>query len=635
MLTPDQLEALPRRFVQLWQQVEDDILQDIARRMKSLGELDPLTPTAIWQAWRLAETRAVRGNTVATLAKYTGKSRAEIKRLLETAGVQTLAADDAVYTAAGLDPPPVNQSPALLNLLNAGYRQTCGTWQNLTATTANTVTGAFEDRLSRAWGLISTGAMDYNTAICRTVNALADTMPYITYPSGHTDTLEVAARRAVLTGVNQTCAKLQLARMEEMDCEFVEVTAHEGARPTHAVWQGRVYHRGGAVVQDGERYEDFEVATGYGTGPGLCGWCCRHNFYPFYPGVSVRNYTDERLAELDARSGACRTGRLRRGGPHGERHQEPKPGRVSRLVKRAGADTTLKNAVRDGAEWAWVPHGDTCPFCITLASNGWQKASSKVLKGGHADHIHANCDCEFAIRFDHNTTVAGYDPDKYLKQYRDAGGDINKMRRVNYAANKERINAQKRAAYAVKNALPKISNFNPLPENQVVDVLRKEAQPWIDKLSAVEQDAIQKYTYNPGDQRPNRFFERINRMLRGDSEEDAHLRMYAERISDALKRSPLEHDVLCYRAMEFNPFDGMHVGDIVCPGQFYSTSVVKSGSLKKDFRITICARSGSLAGYVEPLSKFKEQRELLFDKDTLYRVLLLKEKEVVLEVTLP
>ena len=302
MLTPDQLDALPRRFVQLWQQVEDDILQDIARRMKSLGELDPLTPTAIWQAWRLAETRAVRSNTVATLARYTGKSRAEIKRLLETAGAQTLAADDAVYAAAGLDPPPVNQSPALLNLLNAGYRQTCGTWQNLTATTANTVTGAFEDRLSRAWGLISTGALDYNTAIRRVVDDLVDTMPYITYPSGHTDTLEVAARRAVLTGVNQTCAKLQLKRTEEMGCEFVEVTAHEGARPTHAVWQGRVYHRGGAVVQDGERYEDFETATGYGTGPGLCGWNCRHNFYPFYPGISVRNYTDERLAELDARN---------------------------------------------------------------------------------------------------------------------------------------------------------------------------------------------------------------------------------------------------------------------------------------------------------------------------------------------
>ena len=140
------------------------------------------------------------------------------------------------------------------------------------------------------------------------------------------------------------------------------------------------------------------------------------------------------------------------------------PNGVSRLVKRAGADTTLKNAVRDGAEWAWVPHGDTCPFCIMLASNGWQKASSKVLKGGHAEHIHANCDCEFAIRFDHSTTVAGYDPEKYLKQYRDAGGDINKMRRVNYAANKERINAQKRAAYAARKNFSVYSSLNMEPK---------------------------------------------------------------------------------------------------------------------------------------------------------------------------
>lgn len=123
---------------------------------------------------------------------------------------------------------------------------------------------------------------------------------------------------------------------------------------------------------------------------------------------------------------------------------------VSRLVKRAGADTTLKNAIRDGAEWAWVPHGDTCPFCITLASRGWQKASKKALKGDHAEHIHANCDCEYAIRFDSRTTVAGYDPDKYLAQYNDHGGDINAMRRAQYAKNKNAINAQKRAAYATR-----------------------------------------------------------------------------------------------------------------------------------------------------------------------------------------
>ena len=322
---------------------------------------------------------------------------------------------------------------------------------------------------------------------------------------------------------------------------------------------------------------------------------------------------------------------------HATKDQNPEnlPSGVSRLVKRAGADTTLHNAVRDGAEWAWVPHGDTCPFCITLASRGWQRASQKLLKGGHAEHIHSNCDCEFAVRFHSGTNVAGYDPEKYLKKYRDAGSDVNAMRRIDYAANRERINAQKRAAYAARKALPQIPNFNPLPEERVVKVLRKETLSWIASLSDAERTAIQKYTYNPGDQKPNRFFERINKMLRGDSEEDVHLRMYAERISDALKRSPLGHDILCYRAMEFNPFEGMQVGDIVCPRQFYSTSIVKSGSLKKDVCIIIYARAGSLAGYVEPLSKFKEQRELLFDKDTLYRVLLTKEKEVVLEVILP
>lgn len=166
------------------------------------------------------------------------------------------------------------------------------------------------------------------------------------------------------------------------------------------------------------------------------------------------------------------------------------PNGVSRLVKRAGADTTLKNAVRDGAEWAWVPHGDTCPFCITLASNGWQKASSKVLKGGHAEHIHANCDCEFAIRFDHNTTVAGYDPEKYLKQYRDAGGDINKMRRIDYAARKDAINAQKRAAYAARKNFSVYSSLNMEPKPVTMQSISNVKAFSCDTLDAAGQQQL-------------------------------------------------------------------------------------------------------------------------------------------------
>lgn len=124
---------------------------------------------------------------------------------------------------------------------------------------------------------------------------------------------------------------------------------------------------------------------------------------------------------------------------------------VGRLVKMAGVDTTMQNALRDGAEWAWIPVGDTCAFCITLASRGWQRASKKALKGGHAEHIHANCDCTYAIRFD-DSEVEGYDPRVYEDMYYGADGStpeerINAMRREDYARNSEEINAQKRSAY--------------------------------------------------------------------------------------------------------------------------------------------------------------------------------------------
>lgn len=132
---------------------------------------------------------------------------------------------------------------------------------------------------------------------------------------------------------------------------------------------------------------------------------------------------------------------------------------IGRLVKRAGADTTLKNAERDGAQFAWVPMGDTCAFCLTLASRGWQYMSKKAMKGGHAEHIHANCDCTYAVRFDGKSSVQGYNPDKYLKMYYGAEGStpkdrINAMRREQYAADPEKYRAQKRRVYAGKNNQP-------------------------------------------------------------------------------------------------------------------------------------------------------------------------------------
>nr|DAR89981.1 MAG TPA: minor capsid protein [Caudoviricetes sp.] len=300
MLPPSYLDAMPDAFVQLAQQVEDEILQDVARR---IGKMGTLTETADWQLWRYQQTEAVRENVVKLLAKYSGKSEATIRRLLKEAATEAMEREDAIYYHYNLEPTPFEESAALNNLLNAGARQTCGTWRNLTATTANTVSGAFERTLDVAWGKVATGAFDYKTAVKQAVDSLADEMPEITYPSGHTDSLEVAARRVVLTGVNQTAGKLQEARMDEMNVEFVETSAHGGARPSHAEWQGRRFHRGGAVDYLGKHYPDFEQATGYGTGAGLCGWNCRHTFFAVFPELGdPPTWTEESLQELNARN---------------------------------------------------------------------------------------------------------------------------------------------------------------------------------------------------------------------------------------------------------------------------------------------------------------------------------------------
>lgn len=129
------------------------------------------------------------------------------------------------------------------------------------------------------------------------------------------------------------------------------------------------------------------------------------------------------------------------------------PSVVSRQVRQAGADTMIQNAKRDKAQWAWVPQADTCAFCITLASRGWQDASKTVLRGNHAEHIHQNCDCTFAIAFkpaDQKKYDYIYDPDRYKQMYDESGGDINAMRRKIYDANKDEIKAQKRDAYQAK-----------------------------------------------------------------------------------------------------------------------------------------------------------------------------------------
>lgn len=294
---------------------------------------------------------------------------------------------------------------------------------------------------------------------------------------------------------------------------------------------------------------------------------------------------------------------------------------VSRLVKQAGADTTLKNALRDGAEWAWVPHGDTCAFCITLASRGWQRASDKALKGGHAQHIHANCDCEYAIRFNANTTVAGYDPEKYLQQYEDAGGDINAMRRANYAEHKDIINAKKRAAYAAR------KSSTTETDNAKIKAIKDAMTKQVLALPESAQKILQEYTgFMATD---------VNRAIRNGTI-TPRIQKSIDALDNALASGTMPQSVTLYRntALSFLNF-GLPskpteqelqslIGLTPKFSIFTSTSFRDLHLPGRDTVIQIHIPQG-YAGcqYLRPiaLSKFKNQDEVLFARGMQYRVL--------------
>ena len=176
------------------------------------------------------------------------------------------------------------------------------------------------------------------------------------------------------------------------------------------------------------------------------------------------------------------------------------------------------------------------------------------------------------------------------------------------------------------------TDFEPLSADTVVPVLREDSNEWINRLSPEEIRANKKYTKNSGDPKDDKFYARLNSMLRGDIPEDDTLKYYSDVISGAIAKFELKHDIICYRSVKHNPVEEMKVGDIYEPKQFISTSVVSSRTLKGDYNIVIIAKKGSKGAYIELLSKYQNQREFLFDKNLKYRILKIRNNKIVLEV---
>lgn len=289
------------RLLALYQQLEDDVIADMVRRILKMGFV---SETTAYQADVLQTAGLLYEDILQLIANRTDASVAQVRALFEDAGVQTVELDNETHEAAGEAPVDIRQDPGMKQVLEAGYRKTLGTMRNLVNTTANATQTAFIQTCDRAYMQMSSGAFSYQEAIRSAVRQLADGGAYVYYPTGHRDRIDVAVRRCVLTGVGQTSAAVAKQHAEDAGCKYMELTAHGGARPEHAKWQGQL------VVIQGERTKAYidglKVFTlreiGYGDGSGFKGWNCRHNWHPYYPGLSTPNYTPEQIKQLDAKT---------------------------------------------------------------------------------------------------------------------------------------------------------------------------------------------------------------------------------------------------------------------------------------------------------------------------------------------
>ena len=293
-----QYEPSADRIIALYQQLEDDILSAVIRRILKMGYVSEASKH---QLEVLQAAGLLYDDIVQLIADRTDACTAQVKALFEDAGVQTVEMDNSLHEAAGALPIDIRQDSSTRQVLEAGYKKTLGTMQNLVSTTATQTQTAFIQTCDRIYMQVSSGAFSYQEAIMNALRALADTGATVSYPTGHTDRMDVAVRRCVLTGVSQTAAAVSLRQAEDAGCYLMEITAHSGARPDHAKWQGQlvtITGKDAGKIIDGLRV--FTLSEiGYGSGEGFKGWNCRHNWRAYYPGLSTPNYTPEELKKLD------------------------------------------------------------------------------------------------------------------------------------------------------------------------------------------------------------------------------------------------------------------------------------------------------------------------------------------------
>ncbi|MDY2864112.1 MAG: phage minor capsid protein [Oscillospiraceae bacterium] len=305
MLTPEYMQGAPAELEALFLRLEEEVIRDICRRIAKAGML---TESAEHQMQRLKELGAGTDYIKQKISEYSELSNEEVDRLFFDAAQTSDEFYKKAYAQANKEYTPYEYNDYFQQAVTAAVNQTKGELRNLTRSMGfsyrgsngqvrfHTAAETYRDCLDYAFMQTATGMTDYNTAVRNATRRLTESgLQFVDYASGVRNHADVAARRAVLTGLSQYTGKISERNAEELDTDIVEVTAHAGARPDHAEWQGRWYSLSGKS----KKYPSLVEVTGYGTGAGLKGWNCRHDFYPVIDGISEPSYTEEELQNID------------------------------------------------------------------------------------------------------------------------------------------------------------------------------------------------------------------------------------------------------------------------------------------------------------------------------------------------
>lgn len=299
MFTPTEIEALPSAMEQLYRSLQLNIMSDLTERLKANGE--EITSAADWQINRLYELGVSKDEIDSLIQSTLDVSDDEIDRIYDEVVKSGYARNEELYTSKGKEYIPYAENKQLQQLVKAVKNQTKSEYRNITGSLGFAVKNAdntlsftpladfYQRTLDNGLMQIASGAVDYSTALKKAVKVMTDSgLRTVDYASGWSNRVDVAARRALMTGFNQVVAKVNEDNAEQLGTEYFEVSYHRGARPTHQVWQGRVYSK-----------KELETVCGLGMVTGLCGANCYHSYSPFIKGIDTPTYSEEELDRMN------------------------------------------------------------------------------------------------------------------------------------------------------------------------------------------------------------------------------------------------------------------------------------------------------------------------------------------------